>query len=288
MSEQNTYPEGCLFVVATPIGNLGDMPARAREALALADVIAAEDTRHSGVLLKHLGLSKPLVSLHEHNEQQVLPGLIKRLQAGERVALISDAGTPLISDPGYLLVCAARDAGLELRTLPGPCAAIAALAVAGLPSDRFVFEGFLPNKASARKRRLAELLPETRSLLLYESSHRIADTVADIASVMGGERRLCLARELTKLHEQSLRASATEMQAWLAADDNRRRGEFVLVLEGAPAAVAGDTYPVTLDEILRELVRVMSPAQAAKVATRLTGAPRNKVYERALALHPGP
>ncbi len=284
MPEHENYPPGCLFVVATPIGNLGDISARARNILAQADLIAAEDTRHSSILLQHLGIQTPLQSLHEHNEAQVVPALIARLQNGERVALISDAGTPLISDPGYLLVRDARAANLELRSVPGPCAAVAALALAGLASDRFVFEGFLPARQGPRKRRLQALAAEPRSLLLYESSHRIADTVANIAEVMGGERRLCLARELTKLHEQSITAPAREVVVWLAADDNRRRGEFVLVLEGAPESSEAGLYEIEMTALLRELLGAMPLAQAAKAAARITGAPRNQVYELALEL----
>lgn len=284
MPDSDHYPAACLLVVATPIGNLGDIAPRARAALELADVIAAEDTRHSGALLQHLGIRTPMLSLHEYNESQVVPGLVARMQAGARVALISDAGTPLISDPGYVLVKQTRASGLEIRSLPGPCAAIAALSVAGLASDRFVFEGFLPARASARRRRLGELAAETRSLLLYESSHRIAQTVADLAQVYGPERRVCLARELTKLHEQSVTLAAGELLAWLAADDNRRRGEFVLVVEGAAPEYAPEQYTVDLDALLQELLQAMPPAQAAKVAMRITGAARNAVYQRALQL----
>lgn len=271
-------------MVATPIGNLADMSPRARAILELADIIAAEDTRHSGPLLQRLGITTALQSLHEHNEAQSVPALIARLDAGERVALISDAGTPLISDPGFLLVRAARAAGLELRSVPGACAAVAALAIAGLPSDRFVFEGFLAHRAGPRKQRLTELAAETRSLLLYESSHRIAQTAADIATVLGPERRVCLARELTKLHEQSVTLAAGELPAWLAADANRRRGEFVLVVAGAPPVSTPGSYLVALDALLLELLGVMPVAQAAKAAARLTGAARNHAYQRALEL----
>lgn len=271
-------------MVATPIGNLGDISPRARNILAQADVIAAEDTRHSSALLQHLGIQASLQSLHEHNEAQVVPALITRMQAGERVALISDAGTPLISDPGYILVREARVANLDLRTVPGPCAAIAALAVAGLPTDRFVFEGFLPARQGSRKRRLQELAGETRSLLFYESSHRIANTVANMAEVLGGERVLCLARELTKLHEQSITAPLGEVVAWLAEDDNRRRGEFVLVLAGAPPVDQPGVYSIELDGVLTELLQSLSLAQASRMAARITGAPKNQVYARALEI----
>lgn len=287
MSDTYEYPPGCLLVVATPIGNLGDISPRACAALALADLIAAEDTRHSGVLLERLAIHRPLQSLHEHNEAEVVPALIARMQNGERIALISDAGTPLISDPGYALVRDARIAGLEIRTLPGPCAAIAALSVAGLPSDRFVFEGFLPNKSAARKQRLAELADESRSLVLYESSHRIAATIADVSQVLGASRRLCLARELTKLHEQSITLPAGELCDWLAADANRRRGEFVLVLAGADEKTDSARHEISLDALIGELLAAMPMAQAARAAARLTGAPRNHVYQRALDLSAG-
>ncbi len=196
-------PAATLSIVATPIGNLDDLSPRARDVLAVADVIAAEDTRHSRRLTSHLGIATPLISLHEHNEGARIEQILERLAAGERVALISDAGTPLISDPGYALVAAVRAAGHAVVAVPGPCAAIAALSVAGLPTDRFVFEGFLPSKPGARRARLDALLDEPRTLVCYESSHRIAATAADLAERFG-ERRMVLARELTKLHEQSV------------------------------------------------------------------------------------
>lgn len=271
-----------LSIVATPIGNLDDMSPRACEVLAAADVIAAEDTRHSRRLTSHLGINTPLMSLHEHNERARIEQILERLAAGERVALISDAGTPLISDPGYALVAATRAAGYAVVAVPGPCAAIAALSVAGLPTDRFVFEGFLPSKGSARRARLDALAEESRTLVCYESSHRIAATTADLAACFG-ERRVVLARELTKLHEQSVSLAAAELPAWLAADDNRRRGEFVLVVAGAPV-VEDKPQEISLDALLAELVPLAGTKKAAAIAARLTGTPRNAAYQRALQL----
>lgn len=272
-----------LYVVATPIGNLADLSPRAIDVFRAADVVAAEDTRHSGTLLAHADVQTPMVALHEHNEDRAAPKLIERMQRGETVALIADAGTPLVSDPGFTLVRAARDAGIPVRTVPGACAAVAALSVSGLPSDRFVFEGFLPAKATARRRRLGELASETRTLIFYESSHRIAYTARDLASALGGERRVCLARELTKLHEDSVVMAARELPDWLAMDDNRRRGEFVLVVAGIELSSSPARYEVDLDELLETLLGVVTPSQAARAAIRLLGVPRNEAYEKALA-----
>lgn len=273
-----------LWIVATPIGNLGDLGARATATLGEVALIAAEDTRHSGRLLQHIGVATPMVSLHEHNEDARVANLVARLQAGESIALISDAGTPLVSDPGFALVRASRAAGIEVRSVPGPCAAIAALSVAGLPSDRFAFEGFLPARAAARRNRLAVLAHEVRTLILYESSHRVAATVADIAEVFGRERRVGLSRELTKLHEQSVQLAAGALIDWLAGDDNRRRGEFVLVVEGAPETEKASGGEIALDALLGELIAIAGTRQAARIAARLTGVPRNEAYARALEL----
>ncbi|KEZ78513.1 16S rRNA (cytidine(1402)-2'-O)-methyltransferase [Salinisphaera hydrothermalis] len=271
-----------LSIVATPIGNLDDMSARAREVLAAADVIAAEDTRHSRRLMSHLGVGTPLISLHEHNESARIDQIIERLAAGEHVALISDAGTPLISDPGYALVAAVRAAGHAVVAVPGPCAVIAALSVAGLPTDRFVFEGFLPSKPGARRARLEALAEEPRTVVCYESSHRIVATAADLAERFG-MRQLVLARELTKLHEQSVALAAAELPAWLAADDNRRRGEFVLVIAGAPEPQSRPRE-ISLDALLAELLPLAGTKKAATIAARLTGTARNAAYQRALEL----
>ncbi|GAB3679997.1 16S rRNA (cytidine(1402)-2'-O)-methyltransferase [Salinisphaera aquimarina] len=282
MAPDRTSP-ATLWIVATPIGNLEDISARAVRILKTVAVIAAEDTRHSARLTQHLGIDTPMLSLHEHNEQARTTQLLERLDAGESVALISDAGTPLISDPGFVLVRAVRQAGHEVQTVPGACAAIAAISVAGLPSDRFVFEGFLPARTTARRARLAALAEETRSLVFYESSHRIDKTVADMTQAFGAERQIALCRELTKLHEQSVCMGGAELVAWLATDDNHRRGEFVLVVAGA-AAVERATSEIGLDALLRELLQITGTKPAASAAARLTGVTRNAAYARALEL----
>ena len=211
---------GVLYVVATPIGNMGDISARAREILAAVSVVAAEDTRHSSQFLRGLGLERPLLSLHEHNERARATELVERLRAGESVALISDAGTPLVSDPGYQLLRAALAAGIVVSPIPGACAVIAALSAAGLPSDRFCFEGFLPARAAARRRRLAELAADPRTFVIYEAPHRIAASLADIAAACGGTRRACIARELTKRFETFYRGSLDELVARAQSDED--------------------------------------------------------------------
>ncbi len=275
---------GQLFVVATPIGNLGDLSPRARETLAAVDLIAAEDTRHSRRLLEHFGIHRPLLALHEHNERERCEGLIGRLQAGESVALISDAGTPLISDPGYRLVRAAREAGVPVVPIPGPSALIAALSVAGLPTDRFVFEGFLPAKGQARRNRLRALADEPRTLVFYEAGHRIEAMLADLAASFGGGREAVVARELTKQFEQIEGGPLDHLREWLAADERHRRGEFVVLVAGAPPreAGAGETRRV-LEILLREL----PVKRAAAVAAELTGQRRNELYRLALTLSGG-
>ncbi|MDT0618089.1 16S rRNA (cytidine(1402)-2'-O)-methyltransferase [Salinisphaera sp. P385] len=278
----------CLYIVATPIGNLGDLSTRAAEVLRTVDLVAAEDTRHSRRLMDSISADVPMLSLHEHNESQRVTQLLGRLEAGARIALICDAGTPLISDPGFVLVRAVRDAGHRVEALPGPCAAIAALSVSGLPTDRFVFEGFLPSRATARRRRLGELAGEPRTLICYESSHRVAATVADIVTELGSERPVTLARELTKLHEQTVTLPAGELVDWLQADDQRRRGEFVLVIGGSDAPPPAETAGLTPERILRELLRSMPVTQAARSTARLTGMPRNQLYDLALALRDTP
>lgn len=284
MGEVEHYPAGSLIVVATPIGNLGDLSPRAVKVLTDVDVITAEDTRHSGVLLARFGIDTPMLALHEHNEDAVVPGIVQRMSRGQRVAVISDAGTPLISDPGFVLTRAAREQGLGVFAVPGPCAAIAALSVAGLPSDRFVFEGFLPHRAAARCRRLEVLAREQRTLIIYESSHRIAQTARDMAGIFESDRQICVARELTKLHEQSVVLPARQLPDWLAGDANRRRGEFVLVVAGAPQSDAEAGFRVSLDALLRELLEHVSVSQAARIAARLTHSARNDAYAQALRI----
>jgi len=268
---------GKLFVVATPIGNLEDLSPRAQRALRDADLIAAEDTRHSAALLKHYGIAARTFALHEHNERGASEELVRRLAGGANVALISDAGTPLISDPGFRVVRAARAAGIVVSPLPGACAAIAALSVAGLPSDRFVFEGFLPAKPAARRARLQELAGETRTLIFYESSHRVAETLADMAQTLGAERAGVVARELTKLFETVLDAPLGELAARVATDADQQRGEFVLLVAGADAQ--GDAARAAEGRRVFEILRKeLPPSRAAKLASEITGAPRKELY----------
>ena len=269
-------PAGTLFIVATPIGNLGDLTPRALEVLRSVAAICAEDTRRSGQLLAHFGVSTPLVALHEHNEDALAQRVVDRLLAGESLALVSDAGTPLVSDPGFRLVRAARAAGVRVSPLPGACAAIAALSVAGLPSDRFAFEGFLPAKASARRDQLQRLAGETRTLVFYESSHRIAESLADMRAAFGDDRPAVLARELTKLFETVLDGTLADLQARVDADENQRKGEFVVMVQGA-----GDDVEARLSEgrrIYAMLNEHLPPSTAAKLAAEITGAPRKELY----------
>lgn len=274
---------GVLYVVATPIGNLDDWSPRAVATLKAVKVIAAEDTRHSGRLMQHFAIATPLFALHDHNEGARAEGLVARLAAGDDVALISDAGTPLISDPGYRLVAAVQAAGLRVVPVPGACAAIAALSAAGLPSDRFIFEGFLPAKAQARRERLRELAREPRTLIFYEAPHRIAECLADMAAELGAERRVTLAREITKAFETIRQLPLGEMRDWVAADANQQRGESVLVLEGAPLPSADALDWREPDRILGILMAELPPRQAAALAAEITGLKKNALYERALA-----
>lgn len=265
-----------LYVVATPIGNLADLSPRAQEVLRSVAAICAEDTRHTGQLLSHFGISKPLVALHDHNEEAMAQRVVARLQAGESLAVVSDAGTPLVSDPGFRLVRAARAAGIKVSPVPGACAAIAALSVAGLPSDRFVFEGFLPAKAAARRDRLQRLASETGTLVFYESSHRIAESLADMAMAFGAERPAVVARELTKLFETVLDGTLAQLLATVQADDNQRKGEFVVMVQGA-----GDDEAAKVAEGRRLYARLnehLPPSTAAKLAAELSGAPRKALY----------
>ena len=268
---------GRLQVVATPIGNLADLSERAREALAGADVIAAEDTRHTAALLKAAGIVKPLLSLHEHNESRRVPALLARLALGERVALVSDAGTPLLSDPGYDLVRAAAAAGFEVSVVPGPSAITAALAVAGLPTDRFCFEGFLPARERERRAALGALAHEPRTLVFFEAPHRIAAALEDMAVVLGAEREAVVARELTKAHETIYRGTLRELAVRAAAEANFARGELTLVVRGArPSSAAVD------ERLLLRAIEVLSkelpPGRAAALAAQITGATRAAAY----------
>ncbi|MEW5834584.1 MAG: 16S rRNA (cytidine(1402)-2'-O)-methyltransferase [Pseudomonadota bacterium] len=267
---------GSLWVVATPIGHRDDISARAIRTLRDVAVIAAEDTRHSRPLLQHYGIDTPLVALHEHNEREVVDGLVRRMTEGESVALISDAGTPLISDPGFRLVRAARAAGVRCVPVPGACAAIAALSVAGLPSDRFVFEGFLPPKAAARRARLQELAGEGRTLIFYESSHRVAESLADMRDAFGAQREAVLARELTKLFETVLGEPLGELAARVAADPDQQRGECVVLVAGRGEEV--DARLAEGERVFAILREELPPAKAAKLAAAISGAPRKLLY----------
>lgn len=272
---------GILYVVATPIGNLDDLSARARQVLASVQLIAAEDTRHSNKLLQVIGCHTPMLSLHEHNEQHRTVELLQRLQRGIDIALISDAGTPLISDPGYTLVTELTQRGIRVVPIPGPCAAIAALSVAGLPTGRFVFEGFLAAKSNKRRERLRELLHEERTLVFYEAPHRCQETLQDMVSVFGGQRRIAVCRELTKLHETSYYGDLATLAARAAQEPELSRGEFVFVIEGAQPVV---TQSITLDaeKMLTLLLEDLPASQAAKLAARICGGDRAALYEQAV------
>ena len=272
----SSHQMGCLWVVATPIGHRDDISARAIETLRNVALIAAEDTRHSRPLMLQHNIGTPLVALHEHNEREAVAAIVRRLEQGESIALISDAGTPLISDPGFRLVRAAREAGIRCVPVPGACAAIAALSVAGLPSDRFVFEGFLPPKSAARRSRLEELAGDPRTLIFYESSHRIVESLTDMRDVFGAEREAVLARELTKLFETVIGEPLSQLLERVTEDPNQQRGECVVLVAGR-----GDDADAKLAEgrrvfaILRE---ELPPAKAAKLAAAISGAPRKQLY----------
>ena len=273
---------GTLYVVATPIGNLGDLTPRAREVLASVALIAAEDTRHTRQLLQTCGIGTALTSLHEHNEGQKSAELVARLAQGESIALVSDAGTPLVSDPGFDLVAAARGQGIAVVPIPGACAAIAALSVAGLPTNRFAFEGFLPAKAAARGERLGQLASEERTLIFYEAPHRLAEVLRDMAQTFGVKRRATISRELTKRFETTYTGTLAELSAAAERDSHMARGEIVIVVSGAPTA--GAALELNVNALLRALLQELSPSQAAKIAAHLTGGKRSELYEAALHL----
>lgn len=273
---------GTLYVVATPIGNLEDISARALRVLREVALIAAEDTRHSSRLLAHFGIQTPLAACHEHNERNEGGRFIERLQAGDDVALISDAGTPLISDPGYHLVRQARAAGVVVVPVPGACALIAALSAAGLPSDRFIFEGFLPAKAAARRSRLEALKAEPRTLIFYEAPHRILESLRDFENVFGGERMAVLGRELTKTFETLKGLPLGALRAWVEADNNQQRGECVLLVEGWEAPPGESAVSAEALRVLDLLLAEMPLKRAAAVAADITGVRKNLLYQAAL------
>jgi len=275
--------QGQLYVVPTPIGNLGDMTPRAIEVLNQVDVIAAEDTRHSARLLQHFGIKTPALAYHEHNERQLCHKLVERILLGDSVALVSDAGTPLVSDPGYHLVRAAREAGVQVVPLPGASAMITALSASGLASDRFVFEGFLPAKSAARCQRLQALADDPRTLIFYESTHRIQASLADMAAVFGGDRQAVIARELSKRFETIHGDSLLALQAWLEADANQCRGEFVVLVQGA-TAVEDEAVDAEAKKVLTILMQELPLKQAAALAAKISGLKKNDLYRLGLSL----
>lgn len=275
-----TNESACLYIVATPIGNLSDMSGRAIEILQEVDLIAAEDTRHSGRLLQHFSISTPMISLHQHNEQQRSEVLLAKLEQGESVALISDAGTPLISDPGYRLVSLVRENNITVIPVPGACALIAALSASGLPSGRFIFEGFLPSKQGARQLTLQSLQTETRTLIFYESPRRLMATLADMITVFGADRKACLARELTKLHETIETSPLNKLLEWVAIDSQQLKGECVLLLEGAEQRQTADE--AEMQRVLTILLKDLPVKRAAAVTAALLDVSKNEAYQLAL------
>lgn len=272
---------GTLFIVATPIGNLEDLSPRARETLAEADRIAAEDTRRTGRLLSHFRIKTPLLAVHEHNEQQLVDTLVAELVSGKSIALVSDAGTPLISDPGYRVVQAAHRHNIRVVPVAGPSALTAALSVAGLPTDRFCFEGFLPSRQKARRDRLAKLRNESRTMVFYESVHRIEDFIADVAGVFGAERPAFVGRELTKLHEQCVHGTLGGLLAQFRGGEIAVKGEFVIVVAGSAEQ---PTTSLDVDLLLTELAKRLPPNDSARIAATVTGVKRNDLYGRILKL----
>lgn len=268
---------GRLQVVATPIGNLSDLSPRARQALEEADLIVAEDTRRTLGMLQAIGVSRPMVSLHAHNEGQRVPGLLERLAAGEVISLVSDAGTPLLSDPGFELVSSAATAGFEIRIIPGPSAITAALAVAGLPTSRFCFEGFLPARSRERRSELARLAHESRTLVFFEAPHRIAQMLADLVTEFGRDRRAVVARELTKTHETIYRGTLAELAELAASDANFQRGEITVVVHGAPE-LSSSVDVQLLRRTVELLAKELPPGRVASIAAQLTGATRSEAY----------
>lgn len=278
--------EAALYCVATPIGNLGDITARAVDVLRAVDAVYAEDTRVTRKLLTHLGINQQLYSLHEHNEASRVANIVALLEQGQSVALVSDAGTPLISDPGYYVVSELAEQGLRVIPVPGASAIIAALSAAGLPTDRFTFEGFFPSKSSTRCKILSEIKSETRTLVFYESSHRIEHLLKDMVAVLGGERELVIAREITKLYEQFYRGTTAQLLAQIQIDPDMRRGEFVVMLAGDKPLAEGDVTKTELEitQLLSVLADELPIKQAAAIAARLTGLPKNNLYRQAMEI----
>lgn len=280
--ERQSYPSATLYVVATPIGNVGDISLRALHILSLVDAVACEDTRNTGHLLTRYGLSKKLIAAHQHNEREVAETLIRRLQAGERIALVSDAGTPAVSDPGARIVDAVRNAGLRVAPLPGASAAVTALSASGLLNDQFYFVGFLPAKSKQRATFLFNLKSVAATMVFYEAPHRIVETVEALTTTFESTRQVVFARELTKMFEEIHRCTLAEAHAWITTGANRQKGEFVVLLEGAPAA--GDQDEIEAERILKILLQECSVKQAATLAAQITGQKKNALYDRALQM----
>ncbi|KOQ97192.1 tetrapyrrole methylase [Haemophilus sp. C1] len=274
---------GILYIVATPIGNLQDITQRALETFAQVDLIAAEDTRHSGLLLSHYGIKKPFFALHDHNEQEKAHILVEKLKQGSNIALISDAGTPLISDPGFHLVRQCREANIRVVPLPGACAAITALCASGIASDRFCFEGFLPAKSKARKDKLENIAEEDRTLIFYESTHRILDTLEDMQSVLGEERYIVLAREITKTWETITGNTIKNLREWLLEEPNRTKGEMVLIVEGKPKSDNNDEISPQAVKALELIAEELPLKKAAAIVAELYGYKKNALYQFGLA-----
>ncbi len=278
-----SFKKGSLYIVATPIGNMGDMTERAQKILTDVDVIAVEDTRRSGQLLRHFEISTPMIVVHEHNERQICDSLLKRIEKGENIALISDAGTPLLSDPGYFLVNQARERDITVVPIPGASAVMTALSVAGLPTDRFVFEGFLPAKSAARQQKLEKLKDDARTVIFYEAPHRIIEMLKDCQQVFGSQRKVVLARELTKTFETVHGDTLDKLIPWVEADENQRKGEFVVLVQGAQ--MREDTgIDAESERILLILLKDLSVKQAAALAANITGLKKNALYQFALGL----
>lgn len=273
--------DAVLYIVATPIGNLGDMTPRAVEVLQSVALIAAEDTRHSGRLMAHFNIKTPMISVHDHNERQRLQTILDKLSAGENIALISDAGTPLISDPGFYLVRGVRDAGFKVVPVPGCSAVITAMCAAGVPTDRFIFEGFLPAKRTGRQQQLALIKSEERTVIFYESTHRIIETLNDMVEVLGADRYVVMARELTKTFETIHGDKVSDLLVWMEQDHNQQKGEFVLIVQGVEPKKEEGFSTETL-HVLETLLEELPVKQAAALAAKLTGEKKNALYQEAL------
>lgn len=280
-SKQN---QGMIYVVATPIGNLDDISQRALTTLAQVDLIAAEDTRHSKRLLDHFHINTAIISLHEHNEREIITKLLFRLENGENLALISDAGTPLVSDPGFHLIDAARKANIKIVPIPGACAAITALSAAGLPSDRFCFEGFLPATKQQRQKRLQELITEARTLIFYEAPHRIVAMLSDIQEVFGSQRIVVLARELTKVYETIVRDTAENLLQLLSDDEKQQRGEFVVLVQAEEKKLSDTENNAEILRLLKILLAELPLKKAVNIATEILSGRKNEIYKLALQL----